>query len=85
MKANICDACLADDKAIGPSVLRAVYKTSIGRQAIDLCKKHENYIKDHGFEKLTIENEAEFYKFLTDMMHRAQENYHQIAYHSTNG
>jgi len=47
-----------------------------------VCKRHENYIKDHGFEKLTVENETDFYKFLTDIMHKTNKNYHQIVYHT---
>jgi pterin-4a-carbinolamine dehydratase len=36
---------------------------------------------ERGFQKIRTENEAEFYKLLTDMMHKAQSNYHQLTHH----
>jgi hypothetical protein len=83
MKTNICDVCLATDKVVKLISLRMSFSTSVGKHTVDLCKEHQSYFDEHGFKKLTSENEAEFYKFLTDLMHNAQQNYHQITHHPT--
>jgi len=81
MKTNICDVCMGNNSSIKLGSLRIRFGTSIGKHIIDLCKEHENYFKECGFEELTTENEAEFYKFLTELMHKVQQNYHKTAYH----
>ena len=81
MKANICNVCLADFKEVKPCSVRISFRTTIGRHIVDLCKEHEKYIDERGFQKIRTENEAEFYKLLTDMMHKAQSNYHQLTHH----
>lgn len=74
MKLNVCDVCLAKDKALVKSRITSGFK---GLQRLAVCEKHKDFLRENGYATIRINNPTEvskYVEFINGILNEALKN-----------